>query len=379
MNIAAIGIDLGKNTFHLVALDTAGHTVLRRKVTKRKLIDLTATLPPTLIGMEACGGAHHLGRLLRAQGHDAQLIPAQFVKPFVKSQKNDFLDAEAIAEAVQRPNMRFVPIKTEEQLDMQTLHRVRDRLVGRRTALVNQIRAILLERGLTFAQGRPGMARLLAELLAADTVEISSGMRELLSLLGEEWQDLEQRINTLTGRIEAAAKENEVCRKLAAVPGIGPLTATALVAAVADGSMFRRARDLSAWLGLVPQQRSTGGKTKLLGISKRGNSYLRRLLVVGAQSARLNLKRDKHPRLGEWLTRLEQRVHRNTAVVALANKLARTAWVILRQGINYDPTFGRPRPPEGARKLNRQRRCEEEKIDGPSVDPHPLSLIGKVA
>ena len=345
MNIAVIGIDLGKNTFHLVALDTAGCVALRRKVTKRKLIDLTAALPPTLIGMEACGGAHQLGRLLRAQGHDARLIPAQFVKPFVKSQKNDFLDAEAIAEAVQRPNMRFVPIKTEEQLDMQTFHRVRDRLVGRRTALVNQIRAILLERSLTFPKGRSGMARLLAELLAADTAEISSGMREWLSLLWEEWQDLEQRINTLTDRIEAAAKQNEVCRKLAAVPGIGPLTATALVAAVADGSMFRRARDLSAWLGLVPQQRSTGGKPKLLGISKRGNSYLRRLLVVGAQSARLNLDRERHPRLGEWLTRLEQRVHRNTAVVALANKLARTAWVILRQGRNYDPTFGLPAVP----------------------------------
>ena len=342
MDIAAIGIDLGKSTFHLVALDTAGRVALRRKLTKRKLIDLAATLPPTLIGMEACGGAHHLGRILRDQGHDARIIPAQFVKPFVKSQKNDFLDVEAIAEAVQRPTMRLVPIKTEEQLDMQTLHRVRDRLVGRRTALINQIRAILLERGLTFAKGRRGMARLLPELLAAGTDEVSAGMRELLTLLWEEWQGLERRVCNCTARIEAAAEEDETCRKLAAVPGIGPLTATALVAAVADGSMFQRARDLSAWLGLVPQQRSTGGKTRLLGISKRGNSYLRRLLVVGAQSARLNLNRERHPRLGEWLTRLEQRAHRNTAVVALANKLARTAWVILRQGRTYDPTFGMP-------------------------------------
>lgn len=342
MDIAAIGIDLGKSTFHLVALDAAGRVALRRKLTKRRLIDLAATLPPTLIGMEACGGAHHLGRILREQGHDARIIPAQFVKPFVKSQKNDFLDAEAIAEAVQRATMRFVPIKTEEQLDMQTLHRVRDRLVGRRTALVNQIRAILLERGLTFAKGRRGMARLLPELLAAGTDEVSAGMRELLALLWEEWQDLERRVCSCTTRIEAAAEEDETCRKLAAVPGIGPLTATALVAAVADGSMFQRARDLPAWLGLVPQQRSTGGKTRLLGISKRGNSYLRRLLVVGAQSARLNLNRERHPRLGEWLTRLEQRAHRNTAVVALANKLARTAWVILRQGRTYDPAFGMP-------------------------------------
>jgi transposase len=292
--------------------------------------------------MEACGGSHHLARLLREQGHDARIIPAQFVKPFVKSQKNDFLDAEAIAEAVQRPTMRFVPIKTEEQLDMQTLHRVRDRLVGQRTALINQVRAILLERGLTFNKGRQGMTRLLPELLAAGSDEVSPGMHELLKMLWDEWQDLDRRLSDCTRRIEAVMAQDEVCQKLATVPGIGPLTATALVAAVADGSMFRCARDLSAWLGLVPRQRSTGGKTKLLGISKRGNSYLRRLLILGAQSARLNLNRDRHPRLGEWLTRLEQRAHRNTAVVALANKLARTAWVILRQGCTYNPAFGRP-------------------------------------
>lgn len=339
MDIAAIGIDLGKTTFHLIALDAAGHVTLRRKFTKPKLVALTATLPPTLIGMEACGGAHHLGRLLRAQGHDARLIPAQFVKPFVKSQKNDFLDAEAIAEAVQRPSMRFVPIKTEEQLDMQTLHRARDRLVGCRTALINQVRAILLERGLIFAKGRSAMARLLPELLRADTEEVSRSMRELLTALWEEWQSIQRHIDNLTNHIESVAQQHEVCRQLTAVPGIGPLAATALVAAVADGSMFKRARDLSAWLGLVPQQRSTGGKTKLVGISKRGNPYLRRLLVLGAQSARLNTDRERHPRLGKWLTQLEQRVHRNTAVVALANKLARIAWTILRLGRQYDPAF----------------------------------------
>lgn len=342
MDVAAIGIDLGKSTFHLVALDRAGQIALRRKLTRRKLVDLVATLPPTLIGMEACGGAHFLARLLREQGHDARIIPAQFVKPFVKSQKNDFLDAEAIAEAVQRPTMRFVPVKTEEQLDMQALHRVRDRLVGCRTALINQVRAVLLERGLTFAKGRAPMAHVVAELVAADTDEVSSATRELLALLWQEWQELQARVDDLTARIEQAAARDEVCRKLTAVPGIGPLTATALVSAVADGSMFRRARDLSAWLGLVPQQRSTGGRTKLLGISKRGNGYLRRLLVVGAQSARLHLNRERHARLGGWLTRLEQRAHRNTVVVALANKLARTAWVILRQGRDYDPAFGLP-------------------------------------
>ena len=185
-HVAAVGIDLGKSTFHLVALDQAGQIVLRRK-----LVDLTATLKSTLIGMEACGGAHFLARLLREQGHDARIIPAQFVKPFVKSQKNDFLDAEAIAEAVQRPTMRFVPIKTEEQLDMQTLHRVRDRLVGCRTALINQVRAVLLERGLTFPKGRASMAHVVAELVASDTDDITTATREMLALLWQEWQDLQ--------------------------------------------------------------------------------------------------------------------------------------------------------------------------------------------
>jgi transposase len=201
------------------------------------------------------------------------------------------------------------------------------------------VRAILLERGLIFAKGRSAMARLLPELLRADTEEVSRSMRELLTALWEEWQSIQRHIDNLTNHIESVAQQHEVCRQLTAVPGIGPLAATALVAAVADGSMFKRARDLSAWLGLVPQQRSTGGKTKLVGISKRGNPYLRRLLVLGAQSARLNTDRERHPRLGKWLTQLEQRVHRNTAVVALANKLARIAWTILRLGRQYDPAF----------------------------------------
>ena len=277
------------------------YNLLRRKLTRRKLIELTATLKSTLVGMEACGGARFLARLLREQGHDARIIPAQFVKPFVKSQKNDFLDAEAIAEAVQRPTMRFVPIKTEEQLDMQTLHRVRDRLVGCRTALINQVRAVLLERGLTFPKGRASTVHVVAELVTTDTGEVAVATRELLALLWQEWQDLQVRVDSLTFRIEQAAAQDEVCRKLTAVPGIGPLTATALVSAVADGSMFRRARDLSAWLGLVPQQRSTGGRAKLLSISKRGNSYLWRLLVVGAQSVWMYLNRERHARLGGLL------------------------------------------------------------------------------
>jgi transposase len=244
--------------------------------------------------MEACGGARFLARLLREQGHDARIIPAQFVKPFVKSQKNDFLDVEATAEAVQRPTMRFVPIKTEEQLDLQTMHRVRDRLVGCRTALINQVRAVLLELDLTFPKGRASMVHVVAELLTTDTGEVAVATRELLALLWQEWQDLQVRVDSLTFRIEQAAAQDEVCRKLTAVPGIGPLTATALVSAVADSSMFRRARDLSAWLGLVAQQRSTGGRTKLLSISKRGNSYLWRLLVVGAQSVPMYLNRERH-------------------------------------------------------------------------------------
>jgi transposase len=334
MTVKTVGIDVAKSVFHLVGLNRAGKIVLRRRLSRTQLLRLTAQLKPCLIGMEPCCGAHHLGRRFVEQGHEARLIPAQFVRPFVKSNKNDYNDAEAIAEAVGRPRMRFAPLKTVEQLDLQALHRVRDRLVGRRTGVINQLRAFLLERGLAVRQGRLHLQRRMPELLEDAEVMLSARMRALLDSLWQEWRQLEAEIAVLTQQIRQVAHGSPDCQRLMQIPGIGPLIATALVAAIGSGHGFRCGRDLGAWLGLVPRQHTTGGKQKLLGISKRGNSYLRRLLLHGARAARLHAHREQHL-FGAWLSRLEQRVHANVAVTALANKLARIAWAVLYHKQDY--------------------------------------------
>jgi transposase len=286
--------------------------------------------------MEACCGAHHLGRILRAQGHQVRLMSPEYVRPYVKAQKNDDRDAEAIAEAATRPTMRFVELKSEEQLDLQTLHRVRDRLVGERTALINQLRALLLERGFVIPQGRRKLEQHLAAILdEGEDVPLSPRVRALVEDLRAEWRELDRRIGAFDDEFAARARTDEAARRLATIPGIGVLNATALVAAIGAGEAFRRGRDLAAWLGLVPRQASTGGKPKLLGISKRGNKYLRKLLIHGARSALPSLSRSATP-LGSWLRGLLIRAHVNTAVVALANKLARIAWAVLRRGQKFD-------------------------------------------
>jgi transposase len=332
--IKTIGIDIGKTIFHLVALDATGHIVMRKRLSRTQLLRTTVNLPPCLIGMEACCGGHYLGRLLIEQGHTVRLIAAQFVRPFVKSNKNDYLDAEAIAEAVQRPTMRFVALKTPEQLDLQALHRVRSRLVGRRTAVINQIRAFLLERGITVAAGPQRLRQRLPWVLEDTAASLSERIRRLIRSLWEEWQQLDEQAKAVTCEIEQIARDDDTCRRLVEIPGVGPLVATALVAAAGNGTGFSSGRDLAAWLGLVPRQHSTGGKPKLLGISKRGNPYLRRLFVQGARSALLHLRRDRH-RFGRWLDQLQARAHSNVVAIALANKLARIAWVILHSGQSY--------------------------------------------
>ena len=308
MEITTLGIDIGKSVFHLVGLDRRGRVVMRKRLLRDRLLKLTANSPRCLIGMEACCGAHYPGRALVAQGHDVRLMPAQYVRPFLKGNKNDYLDAEATAEAVQRPTMRFVPIKTVEQLDLQALHRVRDRLVSRRTALINQIRAFLLERGVTVPAGRHRLAQRMWWLL--DDVEngLSERMRSLLRGLWQEWRQLESDIDGADRQIVAIARQDDACRRLAEIPGVGPMIATALVAAIGDGSAFTKGRDLAAWLGLVPRQHSTGGRQRLLGISKRGNAYLRRLFVHGARAVFARLDRH-HSDLGQWLNALEARRH----------------------------------------------------------------------
>ena len=271
MQIRSVGIDLGKTTFHLVALGDNGKVLLKKRFTQKQLVIFTANLQTSLIGMEACSGVHFLGRTLREQGHDVKLIPAQFVKPFVKSNKNDFIDAEAIAEAVDRKNMRFVPIKTDDQRDLQALHRVRDRLIARRTSVINQLRAFLLERGLVFAKSPARVRERMPEILENADEDLTPRMRNLLALLWNEWKDLEQQLVDLNQEVERIASSDAACTRLRQIPGIGPLVATAIVAAIGNGAAFRKGREFAAWMGLVPKQYSTGGKAKLYGMSKRGN------------------------------------------------------------------------------------------------------------
>jgi transposase len=334
MQIRSVGIDLGKTTFHLVALGDNGKVLLKKKFTQRQLITFTANLQTTLIGLEACAGAHFLGRALREQGHDVKLIPAQFVRPFVKSNKNDFLDAEAIAEAVDRQNMRFVSIKTDDQLDLQALHRVRDRLITRRTSVINQLRAFLLERGLVFAKSPAKLRERMPEILENAEEDLTPRMRNLLALLWNEWKDLEQQVVDLNHEVELIASSDAACLRLRQIPGIGPLVATAIVASIGNGAAFHKRREFAAWIGLVPRQYSTGGKAKLYGISKRGNRYLRKILIHGARAMVLRCKRDRVP-MGAWMTALEARAPRNVLIVAAANKLARIAWAVLSSGQDY--------------------------------------------
>ncbi len=293
MKIRTVGIDLGKTIFHVVGLDQPGNIVVKKRPSRSQLLWQFANTPACLIGMEACCGAHHLGAALVAQGHEVRLIPPQFVRPFVKSNKNDYKDAEAIAEAVQRPTMRFVPIKTEDQLDLQALHRVRDRLVSRRTAVINQIRAFLLERGITFRRGRKYLQARMPLVLEDAELNLSPRLRQLLDQLWQEWKALALQIEVISRQIERIAEQDAACQRLQQIPGVGPLVATAMVAAVGNGSAFVKGRDFAAWLGLVPRQHSTGGKSKLLGISKRGNPYLRRLFIHGARSVLTQAKREQ--------------------------------------------------------------------------------------
>jgi transposase len=334
MKIVMIGIDLGKTLCSVACLDASGAVVLRRRMKRGSVLPFTAQLEPCTVAMEACCGAHHLGRQIVAQGHAVRLMSAEYVRPYVKAQKNDERDAEAIAEAATRPTMRFVEIKSEAQLEVQSLHRVRGRLVAERTAAINQLRALLLERGITVPQGRRKIERMLPEILRDERNGLGPRLRQLIADMREEWRGIDRRISEFDHELAERARAEETTRRLMRIPGIGVLTATALVAAVGDARTFTRGRDLAAWLGLVPRQATTGGKPKLLGISKRGNTYLRTLLVHGARTALPGLAKSETP-LGRWLRGLLDRAHRNVAIVALANKLSRIAWAVLAHDRQY--------------------------------------------
>lgn len=343
MRIAVLGIDLGKNSCSVAGLDETGRVVLRRRLTREGVVRLGATLPACTVAMEACCGAHYIGRVLRDQGHTIRLMSPEYVQPYVKAQKNDERDAEAIAEAATRPTMRFVELKSEAQLDAQILHRARTRLVGQRTVLINQLRAVLLERGIVVAKGRRQLEARLAELL--DDVEppalLSGRVVRLIEDMRLEWAELDRRIAALTAEFVQQARVDEAARRLASIPGFGALNATALVAAIGAGETFRRARDLAAWLGLVPRQATTGGKPRLLGITKRGNTYLRTLLIHGARAALPSLA-ESPTTMGSWLRGLLGRAHKNKVIVALAGKLARIAWAVLRSGESYTARRAEP-------------------------------------
>jgi transposase len=336
--IAVIGIDIGKNSFHLVGQDRRGALVLRQKWSRGQVEARLANLPPCLIGMEACVGAHHLSRKLQALGHDARLMPAKYVRPYSKGQKNDYRDAEAIAEAVQRPTMKFVATKTPDQLDLQALHRVRERLVGQRTGFINQIRAFLLERGIAVRQGLHFLRAELPGILAMRTDVLSPRMVRIIEDLATDWRRLDQRIEGLSDEIGALARQDKGCERLMTVPGIGPLISSAMVAAIGTGDAFTKGRDFGAWLGLVPKQMSTGDRIILGPISKRGNRYLRKLFVQAAWVLLVKVGPKNWERYGlkSWIEAAKQRLHRNVLVIALANKLARIAWAVLHNGRAFE-------------------------------------------
>lgn len=333
-NVATMGIDLAKNIFQIHGADERGGKVFEKRVKRSHLLQFLANMPSCLIGIEACGGSHHWAREIEKLGHVVRQMPPQYVKPYVKTNKNDRNDAAAICEAVGRPSMHFVPTKSIEQQDIQALHRCRERLVKNRTALSNQARALLLEMGIAVPKGFRYLRRQLPEIVEDFENGLTLRMRDILSDLYTEFVDLERMIGKYDGLLESVCRESELCRRLREVPGFGPLSATALVAAVGNASCFKNGRQLAAWLGLVPRQHSSGDKQWLGGISKRGNTYLRTLLIHGGRSL-LRHCEGKTDQRSRWLAALMERAGNARASVAQANKMARMAWVILVKGERY--------------------------------------------
>lgn len=335
MDIVVLGIDLGKNSCSLAGTDASGRVVMRRRLRRSSVREFVCRLEPCVVAMEACCGAHHLGRVFSARGHEVRLMSPEYVRPYVKAQKNDDRDAEAIAEAATRPTMRFVAVKSETQSDVQALHRARERLVAERTALINHLRALLLERGIVAPQGRRRLEAELCTFADEETSALSPRIRLLVEELRREWRALDERIAAFDAEFVALARHDEAARRLMTIPGIGTINATALAAAVGDARTFKRGRDMAAWLGLTPRQMTTGGRPRLLGISKRGNRYLRKNLIHGARAV-LPYLADRDTPLGRWVKGLLARAHKNVVVVALAARLARIAWAVLTGGRAYD-------------------------------------------
>lgn len=333
-DVRVLGIDLAKQSFQLHGVDSNGVTVLKKTLTRKSLCQFIAMMPACIIGIEACCGANHWLRVFEKFGHTVYMIAPQFVKPFVKSNKNDAADAEAICEAVQRPSMRFVPAKNIEQQDIQSLHRIRSQAVARRTAQANQIRGLLMEYGLIIPQGISYVRKSIPLILEDADNELTPIFRELLADLYSEMIHLDTRIATLENKLDVICTQNEDCQRLLSIPGIGLLSATAMIAAIGDITVFKNGRELAAWLGLVPRQHSTGGKPTLLGISKRGDTYLRTLLIHGGRTV-VRVADKYHDKRSQWITRIETRRGKNISAVAVANKNARIAWALLSKKTTY--------------------------------------------
>jgi transposase len=332
--ITTVGLDLAKNVFHLIGCNTHGKEVKRKMLKRGKLAAYFANLPPCLIGMEACAGAHDWARRFEALGHEVRLIAPQHVKAYVRGNKNDYNDARAIAEAVCRPDMRFVAVKTVEQQDVQALHRLREARVGERAALCNQMRGLVAEYGIVLPQGVSTVRKRVPELLEEGENALSDFFRPLLADCYQQLKELDAHIDFYTQELKEHARHNEAVQRLQTIPGFGPVVASVFHAFVGDGQAFGKGRDVSAALGLVPKQHSSGGKTVLLGISKRGDRYLRSLLVHGARSV-VRLAARKDDRLSRWINKLRSTRGYNKATVALANKMARIGWAILSRNNVY--------------------------------------------
>lgn len=337
MEIATIGIDLAKNVFQVHGANERGKAVLRKQLRRDQVVPFFANLKPCLIGIEVCGSAHHWARKLQALGHTVRLMAPQFVKPYVKSNKNDVADAEAICEAVSRPSMRFVPIKNVEQQSVLSLQRVRQAFVKARTAQANQIRGLLAEYGLVVPKGIGFIAARVPELIEDATNELQRLFRQLIDRLLEHLKLLDRQVDEIEAQIKAWHRDDETSQKLQKVPGIGPITASALAATVGDARNFENGRQMAAWLGLVPRQHSSGGKQTLLGMSKRGDAYLRTLLIHGARSVLFRASQKNDP--DNWLVKLTTRRNANIAAVALANKTARIVWALLARDREFRPDY----------------------------------------
>jgi transposase len=334
MKITTIGIDLAKDKFQLHAVNSDGKVIVKKQMSRNKVLEFFANTPPCLVGMEACGGSHYWAREISRHGHTVKLMAPQFVKPYVKSNKNDVADAEAICETVTRPNMRFVSIKNTEQQAILSVHRARQGLVKARTAQTNQIRGFLAEFGIVMPKGITAVFNRVPEILEEAENGIPGTLRNLLQRLTEHLKELDKKVDELETEINHWHLNNENSRKLAAIPGIGPLTASAIIATVGKASDFKSGRQMAAWFGLVPKQNSSGGKQNLLSISKRGDAYIRILLIHGARAVAHHA--DKSTAKNSWLLSLVGRRNKNVAIVALANKNARIVWAILTKNSQYD-------------------------------------------